>query len=170
MDNISLLSEVQALRETIFMLLGYPCALFRLGENADDEVVWINEDAPRKFAIRSMSQRGFTTLLEWFAERGTILNRIRALGKRDEQLPERQAFVAACEKKLAELGKELTDIEARFVGAGKQTVASIWALETNRVFDRFCGNSFVTLSPMSPGRLSPAFSHPFHHCSKAGGC
>lgn len=150
MDNISLLSEVQALREIIFMLLGHPCALFRLGLDADDELVWIDVDAPKKFAVRSMSQRGFESLLEWFAERGTSLNRIRALGKCDEQLPERQAFIAACETKLSELGQELTDIEEGFVGAGKQNNEINFEWINRLFFGRLCRNCFTPLSAISP--------------------
>lgn len=150
------------------MLLGYPCALFQLGQNNDDEIVWIDEDAPKKFAIRSMSQRGLTTLLEWFAERGTILNRIRALGRRDEQLPERQAFVAACEKKLAELGKELTDIEEKFVGIGKQAFDFIYAIYTNQnLVDRFRGDGFSTFPTMLSRRIPPTVPYSLHHRPRA---
>jgi gamma-tubulin complex component 5 len=114
-----MVSELQALREVIFMLLGHPCALLRKGRDDDENVVWIDPEVfGKRFALRHTSLGGFESVLEWFAAKGTSLNRIRAFTQTKEDSPERQSFIAAVEDKLAELDKELIAIEAKYVGKG----------------------------------------------------
>ena len=111
---------MQALREVVFMLLGHECALFVKGREEDEDVVWVQqEDVEKRFALRHTSRQGFVVVLEWFAERGTALNRIRAFVRGTEELPERQSFMAAVDSKLVELDQKLIAIEEKFVGAGR---------------------------------------------------
>ncbi|KAF8253104.1 hypothetical protein K440DRAFT_577021 [Wilcoxina mikolae CBS 423.85] len=131
LDDIWLVSELQALREVIFMLLGHPCALLRKGRENDECVVWIDpEELQKRFALRHTSLRGFDAVLEWFAEKGTSLNRIRAFTQNKEDSPERQSFVAAVDEKLAELNKELITIEEKYVGKGASQSVSLLALQS----------------------------------------
>lgn len=103
------------------MLLGYPCALFQRppGEGRDPDAVEVDEDTSRQFALRHASYGSFLSILNWFAERGTLLNRTRSFVRRRERLPERQSFIAALEERLGELDRELIRIEKRYLGAGK---------------------------------------------------
>lgn len=118
-EQLWIITELQALREIIFMILGHKCALFRKGKDDDPDVVWIEEStAEKRFALRHTSLKGFVSVLEWFAEQGTVLNRIRSFTRVKEELPERQSFIAAIDTKLAELDKKLISIEEKFVGAG----------------------------------------------------
>lgn len=118
-ESVWLVSELQALREVIFMLLGHPCVLLRKGRENDENVVWVNpEEYQKRFALRHTSLQGFDVLLDWFAAKGTILNIIRAFIRNKEDSPERQSFIAAVEEKVSELDKELVSIEDKYVGRG----------------------------------------------------
>jgi len=117
--EVWIVSELQALREVIFMLLGHACTLFEKGREGDESAVWINPgNAAQRFGLRHASLQGFMAILEWFAEKGTNLNRIRAFARQKEELPEHQSFIAAVDDKIAGLDGELINIEEKFVGNG----------------------------------------------------
>ncbi|CCX12894.1 Similar to Gamma-tubulin complex component 5; acc. no. Q8BKN5 [Pyronema omphalodes CBS 100304] len=131
LDDVWLVSELQALREVIFMLLGHPCVLLKRGRDGDDCVVWIDpEELENRFALRHTSMKGFESILEWFSAKGTELNRIRAFTQTKEDSPEKQSFIAAIEEKLAELNQELITIEAKYVGQGSSQPVSLIALQS----------------------------------------
>ncbi|KAI5780906.1 Spc98 family-domain-containing protein [Geopyxis carbonaria] len=119
LEDLWVISELQALREVIMMIFGYYCELFENGKGDDENVVWVDsERVEKRFALRHASHEGFVALLEWFAARGTSLNRIRKFTKAKEDLPERQAFMAAVEEKLVALDREVIAIEEQYVGTG----------------------------------------------------
>lgn len=114
-----IVTELQSVREIIFMILGYDCELYQKGKDDDPDVVWIDiSGLEKKFALRHTSYKGLVALLEWFGNRGTALNRIRTFTKTPEELPERQSFIAAIDTKLRELNKHIIPIEEKFVGVG----------------------------------------------------
>lgn len=116
-NQVWIVSELQALREVIFMLLGHPCALLKRGDGDDAFIVRIDlEVLEKRFALRHASLKGFEAVLEWFAVQGTNLNRIREFTRNKEDSPERQSFVAAVEEKVIALDKELIAIEEKYVG------------------------------------------------------
>lgn len=120
-ENMSIISELQALRDVLFMLLGYPCVLFQLGgkDSPNDEVtVWVDTTATNSFALRHSSLAAFQAILSWYAEKGTNLNRIRAFTKttHTQDPPDRETFIAATATQLAILDQKLIAIEERLVG------------------------------------------------------
>ncbi|KAL7276255.1 hypothetical protein RUND412_000762 [Rhizina undulata] len=163
-DDLWIVSEVQAVREVLFMLLGYPCVLFELGREADGEkdnaVVWIDtRKLEKRFALRHASLDMFIAALEWFAEKGTGLNRIREFARTREDVPEKQAFVAAVEEKLVELDKVLVDLQEQFVGEGSEQLVSLLSLQHSlsphlRPFSNLSRIISTLPSPHSP--LPPA--------------
>ncbi|KAA8900753.1 Spc98 family-domain-containing protein [Sphaerosporella brunnea] len=144
LDDVWIVSELQALREVIFMLLGHPCALLRKGHEGDKSIVWIDPMVfGKRFVLRHTSLGGFESVLGWFAAKGTSLNRIRAFTQATEESPERQSFIASVEDKLAELDKKLIAIEAKYVGKGAAETVSLIALQSQleplvSPFDTLC--------------------------------
>lgn len=135
-ENISIISELQAVREVLFMLLGYPCVLFRLGEKSafgDKITVWIDTaTVNNRFALRHSSLAAFQEVLSWYAEKGTDLNRIRAFtkAKNTQDSPEQQTFVASVAEKLAILDQKLIEIEHRLVSTkNSDQLVSLLALQ-----------------------------------------
>lgn len=125
-DQLWMVSELQAVREILFMLLGCPCSIFEVGRRTlatgkDPVVVWVDASKLKKqrFALRHSSFEAFVSILTWFAERGTAVNRIREFIKRKELLPARQSFLAALAGSLSRLNKTLAEQQSWLVETGQ---------------------------------------------------
>lgn len=136
MDDLWLVSELHAIRETLFMLNCFPCSLYEVGrrtllEGKDPYVVWIDTHRlTKKFALRHTSRECFISTLNWFAERGTAINRIREFVKRKEDVPSRQSFLAALAGSLNMLNIILVELESEYVTTeGKAQVVSLLQLQ-----------------------------------------
>lgn len=115
-ENISIISELQAIREVLFMLLGHPCVLF--SKTAFGDKITVRIDAiGNRFALRHSSLGSFQTILGWYAEKGTHLDHIREFIKAEKtpDSPEQQTFVSATAEKIAVLDQQLIEIEQRLV-------------------------------------------------------
>lgn len=135
-DDLWLISELHAIRETLFMLSCVPCSLYEVGrrtlsEGKDPYVVWIDtHKLKKKFAMRHTSREGLISVLSWFAERGTAINRIREFVKLKEDIPSRQSFLAALAASLSILDQILVEHETTYVtGEGKAQVISLLQLQ-----------------------------------------
>ncbi|KAF8425526.1 Spc98 family-domain-containing protein [Tirmania nivea] len=135
-DDLWLVSELHAIRETLFMLNCVPCSLYEVGrrtlsEGKDPYIVWIDmHKLKKKFAMRHASREGFISILGWFAERGTAINRIREFVKRKEEIPSRQSFLAALSASLSVLNQILAENEATYVTKeGNAQVISLLQLQ-----------------------------------------
>jgi len=119
-NQVWIVSELQALREVIFMLLGHPCVLLKKGHEDDECIVRIDTEIfEKRFALRHASVKGFEAVLEWFAVQGTTLNRIRKFTRSKEDSPEQQSLIAAVEEKIIALDQKLIAIEEMHVGKGQ---------------------------------------------------
>lgn len=129
--NISIVSELQASREVLFMLLGHPCVLF--SKTAPRDEITVRIDALNyQFALRHSSLGAFQTILGWYAEKGTHLDRIRAFteAKKTPDSPEQQTFITATAEKIAILDKQLVEIEQRLVSTkNSDQIVSLLALQ-----------------------------------------
>ncbi|KAH8149715.1 uncharacterized protein LAJ45_06346 [Morchella importuna] len=129
-ENISIISEVQAVREVLFMLLGHPCVLFQ----SLNGIVSVETPAlSTQFALRHTSLLAFKALLNWYGEKGTHLNRIRYFTsiRNIHVSPEQQTFTSAVTEKLFLLDQRLIEIEQRFVGnATTNQIASLLSLQS----------------------------------------
>ena len=118
------------------MLNCVPCSLYEVGrrtlsEGKDPYIVWIDtHKLKKKFAMRHASKEGFISVLSWFAERGTAINRIRGFVKRKEDIPSRQSFLAALSTSLSMLNQTLVEHETTYVTRnGKAQVVSLLQLQ-----------------------------------------
>ncbi|KAF8449888.1 Spc98 family-domain-containing protein [Kalaharituber pfeilii] len=134
-SQLWLVSELHAIRETLFMLGGAPCNLYEVGrrtlaQGKDSALVWIDDHKlKKKYALRHASREGFISALRWFAERGTAINRIREFLKRKEEMPTKQSFLAALTDSLAALDQIIVRHESTYVVNGEDHVVSLLQLQ-----------------------------------------
>lgn len=130
-EDISIVSELQALREVLFMLLGHPCVLFRKTDRISVRIDTADTGSSR-FGLRHSSLGAFQNVLAWFAEKGTNLDRIRTFARAQNTAdsPERQTFISAAAEKIAILDQQLIGIEQRLVGTkNSDQIVSLLALQ-----------------------------------------
>ncbi|RPB02843.1 hypothetical protein L873DRAFT_1833953 [Choiromyces venosus 120613-1] len=132
-DDISLMSELQAMREVIFMLLGYPCLLFHTKPN-DTTILVDIDDTTKRFALSHASLPTFRAILGWYADKGTKINVIRTFTRSKTStmnFSERQTFVACVEDKLAILDQHLVRLEELLLvgNNGLDQIVSLLALQ-----------------------------------------
>ncbi|CUS07192.1 unnamed protein product [Tuber aestivum] len=132
-NNISLISELQAMREVIFMLLGYPCLLFHKKPN-DATLLVDTADAMKRFALSHASLPAFRAILSWYADKGTNINVIRTFARSKNSttdFPEHQTFVASVWDKLAILDQHLIKLEELLLvgNKGLDQIVSVLALQ-----------------------------------------
>lgn len=99
-----LLTEVQAVREVIFMIQGLPTSMFIPNII---EAIAISEGV----SIRHVSQNSLTALLEAFANIGTKVRNVRQWTGRKPEIPLEQTFGASLSFQLAMLDRKLSEIE-----------------------------------------------------------
>ncbi|PWW76919.1 hypothetical protein C7212DRAFT_357533 [Tuber magnatum] len=132
-NNISLISEIQAMREVIFMLLGYPCLLFHRKPN-DATILVDTDDTTKRFALSHASLPAFRAILSWYADKGTNINVIRTFTRSEisvTDFPEHQTFVASVCDKLAVLDQHLIKLEELLLvgNKGLDQIVSLLALQ-----------------------------------------
>lgn len=118
------------------MLSGFPCTLYEVGrrtltEGKDPNVIWVDTHRlKKKFSLRHASREGFISVLEWFAKRGTAINRIRDFVRCRGEIPSRQSFLAALTNSLATLSHKLVECEGSYVTKnGNAQVTSLLQLQ-----------------------------------------
>ena len=99
-----IVTELQIIRETIFMLLGLPTSVYM--RNACN----FTEPASR-YQVRYMSESLLRKTLEFFARVGDKTNYVRQFVKRRENTPLIQTFQAAVSSRLRDVDRGLTEIE-----------------------------------------------------------
>ncbi len=121
-DNFQLpkvmITEVQMIREVIFMLLGLPTSVFT--SSKDEEFVY----NPR-YGIRHVSQLSIMHLLSGFTTLGNKLSSIRAWTQRDESVQVQQTFQAVLSSRMRDINSALSAIEARILNPVKPIPISL---------------------------------------------
>jgi len=148
------------------MLSCVPCSLYEVGrrtlsEGKDPYIVWIDtHKLKKKFSMRHASREGFISVLSWFAERGTAINRIREFVKRKEDIPSRQSFLAALSASLGALSQILVEHEAKYVTKeGSAQVISLLQLQQSL---ELALRPYMTLSSIVVSLLKSSFISSAH--------
>ncbi|KZF20367.1 hypothetical protein L228DRAFT_285080 [Xylona heveae TC161] len=113
------LSEMQALREVLFMLSGLPTSLF----SCDTSTGVIKP--VEKYALGHTSYDSFQGLLAAFANLGTQVQTVRQWTSLEQSIPLLQSLNASISSRLKILQQKLLQIESRFVHLRKQVVVSL---------------------------------------------
>jgi len=113
-----LLTETQAVREVIFMVLGLPTTIF--DQNEIGEIV-----TSRGILIRHISSLSVTAFLEVFASIGTKICNVRQWTRRKAEIPLEQTFAASLSSRLVEVDRKLSEIESRILDARMDIVPTL---------------------------------------------
>jgi gamma-tubulin complex component 5 len=119
------ITELQAVRETLFMLNGFPSSLFEMGEGKKTVVT-----ASKGFALRHLSTEAFQILTDEFAELGSAILTLRSWTKRPQSVPLLQVMQYATANRVRGFDEYLADIQRRFVDPSADVVVSLLRLKT----------------------------------------
>ncbi|OJD21964.1 hypothetical protein ACJ73_06693 [Blastomyces percursus] len=122
-DGDLYLTEVQVIRETIFMLQGLPTTLFWY---LDDSV-----EVDRRFRLRHASPIVFGNLLRSFSALGAQLHAIRQFAQHPQKLQFMQMFQRQVEFHLCKFNKYLSNMEAEYSGTADSSTPSLIRLFSN---------------------------------------
>ena len=116
-----ILTELQTVREVIFMLLGLPTSIFNLDDTQDVPI-------SSEFSIRHVSQGAFTTLLGQFAEIGRRLGKLRSWSRRSTVISLEQTFQSAIGSRLRDVDHSLSEMQANFLRPNTKPMPSLLQL------------------------------------------
>ncbi|RJE18804.1 gamma-tubulin complex component GCP5 [Aspergillus sclerotialis] len=109
-----LITELQMLKETIFMLQGLPTSVFRrLGENIEVD---------RRYTLSHLSNEALSSVLCSFSVIGAKIDVLRRFSQVPQSIPYMQTFHRRIEDFLREFDKALSDTQARYLSQ-KPTVS-----------------------------------------------
>ena len=112
-----MISELQAVREVLFMLCGLPTSLFR--SDTTSSII-----RPEKaYGMRHCTQQSLLNLLDAFAVIGKELNELRKWAHKEQSVPLLQVFRAAVEDRLSFCNMELAKLQSRFLGSDATVVS-----------------------------------------------
>ena len=106
--GLSLITELQTIREVLFMLQGLPTSLFNIEEQT--KIVSLNEC----YRLSHVEIDTFRSVLERLAQLGSAINRIRCWTFQNQPIPLLQAFQTAVRIRLRNFDSTLANIESRY--------------------------------------------------------
>lgn len=112
------ISELQSVREVLFMLAGLPTSLFRFGE--DDEIV-VNKD----FRLKSASSEVFHDLLSSFADYGSAILSLRKWSQSNQNVVLLQSLQDQVANRIHDFDKAITRLQTKYVALTVDTVISL---------------------------------------------
>ena len=135
---VTLMTELQVVREVIFMLLGLPTSIYSGGENNQIKL-------SQTIALEHLSQASTTAQLKSFAEIGEKLMKIRQWVKRITAVPLEQTFQASIASRLREVDHSLSSIQAEILDLNVETKPSLL-----RLYNETCETSrfILQLTPI----------------------
>ncbi|TVY80868.1 Gamma-tubulin complex component [Lachnellula suecica] len=145
------ISELQAIREVLFMLAGYPTSLF---ESTPEEPTLI---LPSKgYVLKHASLDAFYSLAKELAAQGSSLMSLRSWAKRPQSIPLLQVFQGSILERLARLEAHLSKTQQRFVEPAEDIVVSILSVQAEIA-------SYVQLLLRLSGITKNVDSEPYAH-------
>lgn len=121
LGRLWLVTEMQAIREILYMLSGLPTSLFSSHDS-------VNISVNTKYALHHSSENTFHHILHTFAVIGTELNRLREWAGKKQDVALVQTFGAALEERLRHFDSILLDMQSRFVSSQREVIVSLLAL------------------------------------------
>lgn len=124
----TILTELQAGREVIFLLLGLPTSIFSQGDEGQTTV-------SRADFLEHASHESLTSLLAGFAVIANKLLSVRQWVGKDERIPLEQTFQATLTSRLKIVDRALSAIQTKILSLGAQSFPSLLALydETSNI-------------------------------------
>ncbi|KAF2448606.1 hypothetical protein P171DRAFT_381341 [Karstenula rhodostoma CBS 690.94] len=143
------ITELQAVRETLFMLAGLPTSLFHADRRVGPE-----------YELRHAMTRTTNYLLAELGDTGRAIHRLRQWLKRPSSLPLIQTFEAAVSKRLLEYHQSLALLQQKYLVPEKPTTVSLLELHDNvRAFSRPILRLAQIVAEIEPQLLINPFIH-----------
>ncbi|KAI6711854.1 gamma-tubulin complex component GCP [Marssonina coronariae] len=118
------ITELQAIREVLFMLGGLPTSLF---ESDVDDPTTIRPS--KGYSLKHASADAFLKLAKSFADNGSSLNRIRSWVKIPQPNPLIQGFQSALLRRIIDFEARLSGIQQRLVSPTEDIIISLLAVQ-----------------------------------------
>ncbi|CZR56752.1 related to GCP3 (gamma-tubulin complex) [Phialocephala subalpina] len=115
------ISEIQAIREVLFMLGGLPTSIFEMPTPTTME-------PSKSFVLKTASPDAFLKLSKSFAQQGSAILLLRSWVKRTQSIHLLQAFQGSISERLAQLDKLLAETQLRFVAPQDDIIVSLLAI------------------------------------------
>ena len=122
LERLWQVTELEAIREVLFMLSGLPTSLFYSEKS-------VNISVNMKYALHHSSESTFHHVLQSFAVTGTKLNRLRGWAIKKQDVALVQTFRAALEERLRDFNSILSEMQSRFISSQREVVVSLLALQ-----------------------------------------
>lgn len=118
-------TELQAVREVLFMFSGYPTSLFGIEEGRDTVVT-----ASKGYTLKHLSTEAYQILMGEFAEQACGIMSLRSWLKRPQNVPLLQVLQNAISTRLMEVDEYLANMQRRFVAPAEDIVVSLLSVKT----------------------------------------
>jgi gamma-tubulin complex component 5 len=116
-------SELQANREVLSMLMGLSTSLFETTDHSSVDI------KPSKgYTLKHLTTDGYDSIMEAFARLGCSLNILRAWMKDVQKVPLLQVLQGSISQRLIDFDINLSEIQASFVVPPKDVVVSLMSL------------------------------------------
>ena len=114
------ITELQAVREVIFMLLGLPTSLFEIQPESSRVIV-----PSKSYTLKHASADAFHKVASTFADAGTAITILRSWVVRPQSIPLLQIFQSTITKRVQALDSLLSTIQQRFIAIEEDVVISL---------------------------------------------
>jgi gamma-tubulin complex component 5 len=119
------ITELQAIREVLFMLSGYPTSLFEPNSIQPTTV-----DPSKNYALKHASNDAFYMLMKSVADQGSSVMVLRSWAKRRQTIPLLQVLQSCIVTQVAAFDLSLSRIQQRFVAPANDVVVSLLNVRT----------------------------------------
>lgn len=119
------ITELQAIREVLFMLSGYPTSLFEIQDQRPIVVI-----PSKTYAMKHASPVAFYQHINSFAEQGSGIRTLRSWAGQPQSIPLLQVFQDAIGKRIAHFDTRLSEIQKCYVELANDVVVSLLQVQT----------------------------------------
>ncbi|KAB8303642.1 hypothetical protein EYC80_005036 [Monilinia laxa] len=118
------ITELQAVREILFMFNGTLSSLFESGSN-DVRIV----RPSKSYSLKHLTAEGYDMLMEQFGTQGSAVSILRAWVKQFQKVPLLQVLQGSISQRLMDLDTKLSNIQSRFIAPTKDVAVSLLSLQ-----------------------------------------
>ena len=119
------ITELQAIREVLFMFSGFPTSLFDIQVQGPTTIM-----PSKSYALKHISIDAFHRLVTDFAERGSEVAFLRAWVKRRQSIPLLQILQSSILECLSDFDTVLSKTQQQFIAPSEDVVVSLLSVQT----------------------------------------
>ncbi|KAG4439126.1 hypothetical protein IFR05_005413 [Cadophora sp. M221] len=149
------ITELQAIREALFMLSGLSTSLFEIDSKQPTKI------RPSKgYALKHASAEAFFRLARSFADDGSCLTRLRLWIKSPQSIPLLQIFQSTLLDRMQSFDRRLSGIQQRFISPTEDIVVSLLSVQAELATHIF---PLVRLSNIIKRLDTERYAHAFRY-------